>query len=84
MTREQFVNGTSFFLPNVALRSKDTYAYKEGIIVQETRDYEGKVLFTQHEANVAKIGRIGFEAYNYVMDKKVVLKFKFEDLEEVV
>ena len=84
MTREQFVNGTSFRLPNKVLRGDNTYSFRDNMIIQEVRTKKGRVLFTQHEANVDKIGRVGFEAYNYVMDKRVVVKFRFEDLEEVI
>ena len=82
MTKEQFLNGTSFFLPNKVLRSKDTYVYRDGSILRQTRHTDNKVLFDIFEANIEKMGRVGFEAYTFVLDKKVVVKFRFEDLEE--
>ena len=81
MTREQFLNGVSFKLPNQLLRGANTYILDEETILQEVRLQDGTLLFREHEANIGKIGRLGFEAYTFVLDKKVNIKFKFEELE---
>lgn len=83
MTKEQFLNGTSFLIPEKATVGSNSYAYEIGSIVQEYRNVKGEVMFKVYEANVSKIGRTGFEAYNFVLGKKVKVKYKFEDLREV-
>lgn len=83
MTREQFVNGVSFYLPNELLRTENTYIYKDQMILKEERTLEGRHLFTRYEAWVEKVGKVGFTAIRYVLDKRVSVKFRFEDLKEV-
>ena len=84
MIKEQFLNGTSFLIPEKDTPGSNSYAYKEEFIVQEYRNVKGEVMFKEYEANVSKISRSGFEAYNFVLGKKVKVKYKFEDLKEVV
>ena len=56
MTKEQFLNGTSFYLPNEILRDEDTtYKYQEEMILKETRNRKGDVILRRYEANVENI-----------------------------
>lgn len=82
MTKEQFLNGTSFYLPNEILRDEDTtYKYQEEMILKESR--KGDVILRRYyEANVENIKNKFAEAYTYVLGKKVTVKLKFEDLIE--
>jgi hypothetical protein len=43
---------------------------------------DDEVLFRSYHCNVLKIGRVGFTAFSFVMNKKVVVKYRFEDLVE--
>lgn len=83
MTKEQFLNGTSFYLPNEILRDEDTtYKYQEEMILKETRNRKGDVILRRYEANAENIKTKFAEAYTYVLDKRVAVKLKFEDLIE--
>ena len=83
MTREQFLNGVSFYLPNELLRDEyTTYKYQEEIILKESRNRKGDVIFRRYEANVENIKNKFAEAYTFILDKRVAVKLKFEDLVE--
>ena len=41
-----------------------------------------RVIMEDHHMNVEKIGKVGFEAYTYLLGKKIVRKVRFEDLIE--
>ena len=83
MTREQFLSGVSFYLPNEMLRDEyTTYKYKEEMILKESRNRKGDVILRRYEANVENIKNKFAEAYTYILDKKVIVKLKFEDLVE--
>lgn len=83
MTKEQFLNGVSFYLPDEMLRDEDTtYTYQEEMILKETRNAKGDVILRRYEANVENIKTKFAEAYTYVLDKRVTVKLKFKDLIE--
>ena len=83
MTREQFLNGVSFYLPNELLRDEyTTYKYKEEMILKESRNRKGDVILRRYESNVENIKNKFAEAYTYILDKRVAVKLKFEDLVE--
>ena len=85
MTKEQFLNGTSFYLPNEMLGDEDTtYKYQEEMILKETRNRKGDVILRRYEANVENIKTKFAEAYTYILNKRVAVRLKFEDLKEVV
>ena len=84
MTREQFLNGVSFYLPNELLRDEyTTYKYQEEMILKESRNRKGDVIFRRYESNAENVKTKFVEAYTYILDKKVTVKLKFEDLKEV-
>lgn len=83
MTKEQFLNGVSFLLPVEHHKTSNSFKYKDEYILQEYRNDKGEVLVSMFEANVSKVGTMGFEAYNYVLGKKIKIKYRFEDLREV-
>lgn len=83
MTIHQFIGGTSFLLPTKDQKTSNSFKYEDGIILQEYKSERGELIATLHEANVSKVGRVGFEAYNFVLGKKIKVKYRFEDLREV-
>ena len=44
-----------------------------------------ELLFSDYHFNIGKIGKVGFEGFVFMLhDKKVNIKYKFEDLIEFV
>jgi hypothetical protein len=82
MTREQFLNGTPFRVGFLSYKGAETYYYDDCIMKQSRSSIDEEVLYKGHHANVLKIGRAGFTAFSFVMNKKVVVKYRFEDLVE--
>ena len=85
MTREQFLNGTPFYVGFVTYKGACTYSYSKdpGCICKQSRSsIDERVVIDDYECNVLKIGRVGFTAFTYVMNKKVVVRYRFADLVE--
>ena len=83
MTREQFLNGTPFTVGQFTYKGARTFFYDgTGITGQSRSSLDNRIVFIDYEANVSKVGRLGFKGFTYVMDKKVNLNYKFEDLVE--
>jgi hypothetical protein len=83
MTREQFLNGTMFTIGVSTYKGACTYCYNAdaGCMMRQSRSSINNItILNDYECNVLKIGRVGFEGFTHVMKKKVVVKFKFEDL----
>ena len=82
MTKEQFLNGTSFkVISNVDYKGASTFRYDGECIMRETRSsIDDQVIYSTYHLNIKKIGRIGFEGFTYVMNKRVSIKHKFTDL----
>jgi hypothetical protein len=51
---------------------------------QSRSSIDEEVIYKGHHANVLKVGRVGFTAFAFVMKKKVVVRYRFEDLVEFV
>ena len=84
MTKEQFLSGVSFkVISKVNYKGASTFKYDGECIMRETRSsIDEKVLYDAYHLNVKKIGRVGFEGFVFVMEKKVNVKHKFEELVE--
>jgi hypothetical protein len=82
MTREQFLNGTPFKVKGVTYKGAETYYYDDCIMKQSRSSLNEEVLYRGHHANVIKVGRVGFTAFSFVLNKKVVVRYRFEDLVE--
>ena len=83
MTREQFLNGTSFTVGAPMYKGAETFKYDCGCIIRESRSSQTTaILFTGHECNIIKIGKVGFTGFDYVVGKRVNIKYRFEDLVE--
>jgi hypothetical protein len=84
MTREQFLNGASFKVKGSTYKGAETYYYDECIMKESRSSLDERVVYRGHHANVIKIGRVGFTGFAFVMNKKVVVKYRFDDLVEFV
>ena len=82
MTREQFLSGASFRVGFLSYKGAETFYYDECIMKESRSSLDERVIYKGHHANVIKVGRTGFTAFTYVMNKKVVVKYRFEDLVE--
>ena len=85
MTREQFLNGTMFTVGFLTYKGASTYCYNEaaGCMMRQSRSsINERIVMNEYECNVPKITKSGFEGFTYVMKKKVVVRYKFEDLVE--
>jgi len=85
MTKEQFLNGTQFYIGRKKYKGDSTYNYDCGHISRQSRSsIDDKVILNDYECNVIKTGRIGFSGFTFVLGKKVVVKYRFEDLVEFI
>ena len=83
MTKEQFLNGTKFYIGQKKYKGDSTYNFEGGHISRQSRSsVDDRVVIDDYECNVVKIGRVGFTGFTYVMGKKVDVKIRFEDLVE--
>jgi len=85
MTKEQFLEGTQFYIGNKSYKGAETYSYnaKDNYMSKQIRSsIDERVIMDDYVCNVTKIGRVGFVCIVFVMKKKVVVKYKFEDLVE--
>jgi hypothetical protein len=85
MTREQFLNGTIFSVGFLRYKGACTYSYDQnaGCMMKQSRSsIDERIVLTDYECNVPKVTKTGFEGFTFVMKKKVVVKYKFEDLVE--
>jgi hypothetical protein len=87
MTKEQFLNGTQFYIGRKSYKGAETYSYnaKDNYMSKQIRSsIDERVVMDDYVCNVTKVGRVGFEGLVHIMRKKVVVKYKFEDLIEFV
>jgi hypothetical protein len=83
MTKEQFLDGTPFYIGKKSYAGDSTYNYSgdPGCICKQSRSsIDERVIIDDYECNINKVGRIGFTGFTHVMGKKVVIKYKFSDL----
>lgn len=83
MTSEQFLNGTPFRVKGInSYKGAPTYKYDECIVEENRSSIDERVILTSYHLNVTKVGKVGFEGFTFVMNKKVKVKYRFEDLVE--
>lgn len=85
MTKEQFLNGTTFRIVGPTYRGAETFKFVPGddyISKQLRSSIDEEIILEDYACNVSKVGRLGFTGYTHVMRKKVVVKYKFSDLVE--
>lgn len=81
MTKEEFLNGTSFTVGAPRYKGDSTFTYNGSILCQESRSsIDGRVIISSYALNITKIGNVGFEGFGYVVIKEVKVKYRFEDL----
>jgi hypothetical protein len=82
MTKQEFLSGKLFRVSNLRGNSFQFVAHEghsEGSIQRNIMSGDEIILF-DHEGNVSKIGSKTFEMYTFVMNKKVKLKYRFDEL----
>ena len=87
MTKNEFLSGTSFLIPDTySYRVSDgTYKYKArdngevGYLISELF-YKGRVISSSYAMNVDSIGRKQIKLFTFVLGKKVNRTLRFEDL----
>ena len=87
MTREQFLSGVTFKVVGPTYKGASTFSYseKENYMLRQTRSsIDDKVILNDYECNITKVSKTGFTGYTFIMKKKVVVKYRFEDLVEFV
>ena len=87
MTKQEFLSGKVFKISNSVFSSTYQFISNDS---NESGDTKGfiqknimsgdKVVLTDHEGNVDKIGTKTFEMYTFIMDKKVKLKYRYDEL----
>lgn len=82
MTRDQFIAGKPFYIGTKAYKGDSTYYFNgEGTMCRQTRSsIDDRVILDSYEANVYVKGNTYFEAYTFVLNKKVKVKLKYENL----
>jgi hypothetical protein len=85
MTQEKFLSGTPFTIGAPTYKGAPTFYYQDNTICRQSRSsIDEKVILDNYEANIVKVGTKGFSAFTFVIDKKVVVRYKFEDLVEFI
>jgi hypothetical protein len=81
MTKEQFLSGAQFYIGAKKYKGDSTYNYDGGHISRQTRSsIDDRLILNDYECNITEVGKTGFIGFTYVMKKKVVVKYKFKDL----
>ena len=83
MTKEQFLNGTPFYIGRKRYAGDSTFYYHgdPGCIMKQSRSsIDERMILDDYECNMGKLGRIGFTGFTHVMGKRVVVKYRFSDL----
>jgi hypothetical protein len=84
MTREQFLSGVSFKVKGLTYKGAETFYYDERIMRESRSSVDDEVLFRSYHCNVSRIGRTGFTVFSFMLNKKVVVNYRFEDLVEFI
>jgi hypothetical protein len=84
MTKEQFILGTPFRVKGIHTNFGDsTYYYQGRAISKQIRSsLNEKVISDIYHLNVTEVGEDQFNGFVFVLDKKVEVEYKFEDLVE--
>jgi hypothetical protein len=83
MTKQQFLSGVQFYVLGKSYNGASTYSYNESancMMRQSRSSIDERVVMDEYECNVPKITKTGFTGFTFVINKKVVVRYKFEDL----
>ena len=83
MTKEQFLDGTPFYIGRKRYAGDSTFTYNEdiGCICKQSRSsLDERMILDDYECNMGKLGRVGFTGFTHVMGKRVIVKYRFSDL----
>ena len=79
MSREDFIAGVEFeMVGNFFKLEKD----QRSIIKVFRSSDRSRVVMEDYHMNIESIGKFSFEAYTYILGKKVVRKIRIEELKE--
>jgi hypothetical protein len=86
MTKAEFLSGKCFTIGAPTYKGANTYSYfhgdrNNGCIMRQSRSsLDNRIVLNDYECNAPKIGSKSFTGFTYVLKKKVVVKYRFEDL----
>lgn len=78
MSREDFIAGVEFEMDGNFFKKEDNTITK----VYRSREDRSIIIMEDYHMKIEKIGRVGFEAYTYILGKRVVRKLRIEELKE--
>ena len=85
MTKQDFLSGKPFRVGFASYKGAETYSYnqKDDYISKQVRSsIDETVVLEGYACNVLEVGRVGFTGFTFIMKKRVVVKYRFEDLVE--
>jgi hypothetical protein len=86
MTKAEFLSGKCFTIGAPTYKGANTYSYyssdkNEGCIMRQSRSsLDNRIVLNDYECNAPTVGSKSFTGFTYVLKKKVVVKYRFEDL----
>ena len=81
MTKQEFLNGVSFKIKGIGnYKGASTYKYDDCIVEENRSSIDERIVLSSYHCNILKLGTKGFVGVAFIMGKKVLVKYKFEDL----
>jgi len=81
MTKEQFLDGTPFYIGGKKYLGDSTYYFDGGHISRQSRSsIDDKIILNEYECNVVKMSRVSFTGFTFVLGKKTVVTVRFDNL----
>lgn len=87
MTKQDFLSGKPFRVASnsgyVNYKGASTFFYDGSCMMKQTRSsIDENILYSDYHMNIKTIGDKWFSGFTYVMNKKVQIRLKFEQLVE--
>lgn len=84
MTKAEFVSGKPFrVIERGSYKGASTFFYDGECMMKQTRSsIDESVLFSDYHMNIKTVGDKWFSGFTYVMNKKIQIRLKFEQLVE--
>ena len=84
MTKAEFVSGKPFrVVSNTNYKGASTFFYDGECMMKQTRSsIDESPIFSDYHMNIKTVGDKWFSGFTYVMNKKVQIRLKFEQLVE--